>query len=209
MKVLLINGSPHQHGCTDTALSVVGEGLASGGVEAVPFWLGNEPLAACLGCHKCIKLGRCVMDDQVNAFLDMAGEYDGFVVGSPVHYASAAGRLVTFMDRVFYTARNNRRLLAFKPAAAVVSARRAGTTAALDQLNKYFQYMEMPIISSIYWNMVHGNRPKEVLQDEEGMQIMRILGRNMAWFLQCKAAGAAAGIPLPEEEPWIATNFIR
>lgn len=209
MKVLLINGSPHQHGCTDTALSLVGESLHAAGIETENFWLGAQPVAGCTACRKCAETGRCVIQDRVNEFLDIAGEYDGYVVGSPVHFASAAGKLTSFLDRAFYAARNDRRLFAFKPAAAVVSARRAGTTASLDQLNKYFLYLEMPIISSRYWNMVHGNTPEEVLQDREGVQIMRTLGRNMAWFLQCKAAGEAAGVKLPEQEDWTPTNFIR
>ena len=209
MKVLLINGSPRQHGCTDAALSLVAESLHEAGIETDVFWMGNRPVGGCLACRKCAETGRCVQQDRVNEFLDLAGEYDGFVVGSPVHFASAAGSLTAFLDRVFYAGRNQRQSFAFKPGAAVVSARRAGTTATLDQLNKYFLYMEMPLIGSRYWNMVHGMTPEEVLQDTEGVQIMRTLGRNMAWFLKCKEAAEAAGISTPEQEPWTPTNFIR
>lgn len=210
MNVLLVNGSPHQFGCTYTALTEIAAALKSEGISSEFFWIGNQPIAGCTGCGSCGKTGRCIFDDQVNAFLAIAGDYDGFVFGSPVHYASMSGAMSAFMDRVFFAEPGTgRQLFWLKPAAAIVSARRAGTTAALDQMNKHLLYAQMPIISSCYWNMVHGSTPEDVRQDAEGLQIMRTLGRNMAWFLRCKDAGANAGVPLPQREPRIFTNFIR
>ncbi len=210
MKVLLVNGSPHQNGCTARALAEIGAALQSCGVESEVFWLGTEPISGCRGCGGCAKLGRCVIEDKVNEFAELAKSADGFVFGSPVHYAAASGALTAFMDRLFYSDMcGRRRAFYLKPAAAVLSARRGGTTAALDQLNKYFLISQMPVIASNYWNMVHGSRPEDVERDEEGLQIMRVLGRNMAWFLHCKQAGAEAGVPLPETERKISTNFIR
>ena len=206
MKVLLVNGSPNEHGCTYTALAEIAKTLNEGGIGTDFLWLGNKPIGGCLDCGKCHSLGHCVMSDAVNEFTAIAGDYDGFVFGSPVYYSGMNGSMKSFLDRVFFS---NGGKLRYKPAAAVVSARRAGTTSTLDQMNKYFQITEMPIISSRYWNMVHGNRPEEVVQDLEGMQIMRTLGRNMAWFLKLKEAGDAAGIPYPEQEPRVGTNFIR
>ena len=206
MKVLLLNGSPHEKGCTYTALSEVAAALEGDGVEAEIFWLGRQPISGCLGCGACAKLGKCVIDDTVNAAAEKARACDGLVVGSPVHYAAASGQITAALDRLFYSAGRHLRL---KPAAAVVSARRAGTTAALDQLNKYFTINQMPVVSSRYWNMVHGNTPDEVRQDEEGLSVMRTLGHNMVWLLKCIAAGRAAGVGLPMEEPPAKTNFIR
>ncbi len=210
MKVLLVNGSPHQHGCTYTALTEVAETLREEGVEADFFWIGNKPIAGCAGCGNCGRTGNCVFDDNVNRFLEIAAEYDGYIFGSPVHYAAMSGGMTSFMDRVFYTDLCGRkRTFYLKPAAAVVSARRAGTTAALDQMNKYFMISQMPVISSQYWNMVHGARPEEVKEDGEGLQIMRTLARNMAWFLKCKEAGEKMGVPMPKTERRVSTNFIR
>lgn len=205
-KVLLINGSPHQHGCTYTALSEVAGALEECGVETEIFWLGKDPVAGCMGCAACRKLGRCVLDDVVNAAAEKAKDCDGLVVGSPVHYAAASGLVTSALDRLFYSAGGALRL---KPAAAVASARRAGTTAALDQLNKYFSINQMPVVSSRYWNMVHGNTPEEVRRDEEGMSVMRTLGRNMAWLLRSIQAGKDAGLEPPVQEPPVRTNFIR
>ena len=173
------------------------------------FWIGNKPLSGCIACKSCIQKNRCVLDDTVNEFLELAGDYDGFVFGTPVHWGGAAGAITSFLDRVFYADLNgggNRFLL--KPAAAVMSARRAGTTATWDQMNKYFGLMQMPIITSRYWNMVHGAKPEDVKQDAEGLQTMRVLGRSMAWFLRCKEAGEKAGVHLPEQEP-ISTTFTQ
>ena len=210
MKVLLVNGSPHENGCTYTALEEIATTLQGEGLETEIFWIGIKPLSGCIACRKCQELKRCVFSDRVNDFLDIAGSADGFIFGSPVHYASASGAITSFMDRLFYADLvSGQRSFYLKPAAAIVSARRAGTTAAFDQLNKYLTLSEMPVISSRYWNMVHGRNSDEVKQDLEGLQIMRTLGRNMAWFLKCKAAGAQAGIPLPVQEERIHTNFIR
>ncbi len=206
MKVLLVNGSPHQQGCTYTALNEVAKTLNENGIETEIFWIGNKPLAGCIGCQNCRKTGRCVFNDSVNEFKEKAASADGFVFGSPVHYAAAGGAMTSFMDRAFYS---GSQVFYLKPAACVVSARRAGTTAALEQLQKYPAICQMPIITSRYWNMVFGNHPDQVVQDLEGMQVMRTLGRNMAWFLKCKQAGEKAGVPLPEAEEPVHTNFIR
>lgn len=210
MKVLLVNGSPHAEGCTYTALKIVADTLNAEGVETTIFQLGIDPIAPCRHCCSCGKLGKCVVDDKVNEFLAIAGDYDGYIFGSPVHYASAGGGLSAFLDRVFFADSVGRKgLFKLKPGAAIVSARRAGTTAALDQLNKYFLISQMTIVGSRYWNMVHGMKAEHVLKDEEGCQIMRVLGRNMAYQLKCLEAAKAAGVPLPESEKPIATNFVK
>ena len=210
MKVLLVNGSPNHHGCTDMALSQVEQALQDGGIETARFWIGNKPLTGCLGCGYCTEAGKCHYDDSVNQFLALAKEYDGFVFGVPVHFASAAASMSGFMDRSFFVDQcAGSELFKLKPGAVVVSARRAGTTATIDQMNKYLLYAQMPIVSSRYWNMVHGKTPEEVLQDEVGVQIMRTLGKNMAWLLHCIAAGKQAGMQPPENEPRINTNYIR
>lgn len=208
MKVILVNGSPHEKGCTYTALSEVARTLNQLGVKVEIFWLGSKPVSGCIGCGACVKLGRCFMRDQVNEFLDKAAEADGFIFGSPVHFASAAGMLTCFMDRVFYVNYSSREL-DYKPAAAIMTLRRGGATATLDQLNKYFAISNMPIVSSQYWNMVHGNTPEEIKKDLEGMQVMRTLGENMAWLINSIRSGKAAGFGLPERKSRILTNFIR
>lgn len=211
MKVLLFNGSPHKDGCTYTALKEIEKILTEENIESEIYQIGAEPVSACRACYACGKLGKCVIDDKVNDFIEYASNFDGFIFGSPVHYASASGGITAFLDRAFFTAAHSGRgyIFAHKPGAAIVSARRAGTTAALDQLNKYFTISQMPVISGRYWNMVHGAKAEEVLQDEEGLQNMRILARNMAWHLKCKEAGEKAGIKLPKQEESIRTNFIR
>lgn len=208
MKVLLLNGFPHKNGCTNTALEEVAKTLNSQGIDTEIFYIGTDAIAPCRACGACKKLGRCVVNDKVNEFIEKAKEADGFIFGSPVHYASASGIITTFLDRAFYAGSANQ-VFRMKPGAIVVSARRAGTTATFDQLNKYFTITEMPVISSRYWNMVHGATPDDVLKDEEGMQIMRILGKNMAWYLKSMEAAKKAGILPPEKEEVIKTNFIR
>ena len=205
MKVLLVNGSPHKNGCTYTALAEVEKALNENGVETEMIWLGTNAIEGCRGCRACAKLWKCVIDDQVNAFMEKAVEADGFVFGSPVHYASAGGALVAFMDRLFYS---SSRKLAYKPAACVVSCRRGGASATFDVLNKYFTINNMPVVSSNYWNEIHGNTAEEAAQDIEGLQTMRVLGNNMAWLLKCIEAGKAAGIE-PQKEKKVLTNFIR
>ena len=210
MKVLLVNGSPHREGCTYTALCAVSGALNKNGINTDVFWIGNKPLSGCIACHQCTALNRCVLQDSVNDFLALAGDYDGFVFGSPVHWGGASGALTSFLDRAFYADLNGggKRFL-LKPASAVISARRAGTTATWDQINKYFGLMQMPIITSRYWNMVHGTTPEEVRLDREGMQTMEMLGSNMAYFLKCREVGSKLGIPMPTQEPFVYTNFIR
>jgi multimeric flavodoxin WrbA len=210
MKVLLVNGSPNKNGCTYTALEEVAKTLNTEAIATEIFQVGTKPLSGCIACRKCQQLGHCVFSDRVNEFLDIAKDADGLIFGSPVHFASAAGTMTCFMDRVFYAdLLSGKRSFYLKPAAAVISARRAGTTATFDQMNKYFTIAQMPVISSRYWNMVHGMTPEEVKQDLEGLQTMRVLGRNMAWFLKCKEAGIKAGIAFPQQEENIRTNFIR
>ncbi len=209
MKVLLINGSPKAQGCTYTALSEITKELEKENIEIEIFHLGNKPIRGCTACGGCHRNGdsKCVFnDDFVNTFLEKAKEADGFIFGSPVHYAAPSGAITSFLDRVFFAGGS---IFQLKPGAAIVSCRRGGSTSAFDQLNKYLTIANMPVVSSQYWNMVHGNTPEEVKQDLEGMQTMRVLGRNMAWLLKSIEAGKKAGISLPEKEPRVATNFIR
>lgn len=208
MKVILVNGSPHEKGSTYTALNEVGRTMNQQGIKVDLFWLGSKPISGCLGCGACIKLGRCFMRDQVNEFLDKAADADGFVFGTPVHFAGATGMLTSFLDRAFYVNFFNG-IMDYKPAAAIMALRRGGATATLDQLNKYFLISNMPVVGSQYWNMVHGNSPEEVKKDLEGMQTMRTLGTNMAWLLNSINAAKAAGIQPPKAERRTLTNFIR
>ena len=206
MKVILINGSPRKEGCTFTALSEIKNTLIEEGIDAEIFQIGID-IVGCRACRACSKIGKCVIDDKVNEFVDLARNADGFIFGSPVHYAAAGGNITSFMDRAFFSGKS---AFLFKPAACVLSARRGGTTAAFDQLNKYFTLSQMPVISSRYWNMVHGSNPEDVVKDEEGMQTMRVLARNMAWFLRLREAGDKLGVELPKQEETIkSTNFIR
>jgi len=208
MKVLLLNGSPREKGCTFTALTEVASELKKNSIETEIYWLGNEPIAGCKACSFCKNNDKCVINDKVNTFVEKAEQFDGFVFGSPVHYASASGTITSFLDRVFYCS-SNKKPFATKPGSAIVSCRRAGSTAALDQLNKYFPINNMPQVPSQYWCMVHGNTPDEVKQDLEGLQIMRTLGINMAWILKCIEAGKKAGIVPKYESERQRTNFVR
>ena len=205
MKVLLVNGSCHEKGCTYTALAEVAKALNENGVETEIYQLGGKKISGCNGCWACKKIKKCVVEDGVNEFVEKAAEFDGFVFGSPVYYASASGNLVSFMDRVFYS---GGKFLAYKPAAAVVSSRRAGASTTFDVIDKYFTINNMPIVGSNYWNEIHGNTAEEAAQDEEGLQTMRVLGNNMAWLLKCLQLGKDAGIE-PVKERKIMTNFIR
>ena len=207
-KVLLINGSPHAKGCTATALGVVADVLEQNGIETEMIHVGHKDIRGCIGCGKCRELGKCVFDkDLVNEVAAKFREADGIVIGSPVYFGAVSGTMTCFLNRLFHSVPAEVKRM--KVGAAVVSARRAGTTATFDQLNKYFLHGEMPITSSRYWNMVHGNNSEEVMKDEEGLQTMRVLGRNMAFLIRAIAREReAAG--LPETEPTrIATNFIR
>ncbi len=207
MKVLMINGSPHERGCTYTALAVIAEELKRQGVESEIVWLGTGAIHSCAGCGACQKLGKCRFDDDiVNAVGAKLSEADGYVFGAPVHYASPAGAMVAFMDRLFYSFG---RLMKFKPAAAIVSARRAGTTASVDVLNKYVQISSMITVPSTYWNMVHGNSAEEVYEDEEGVTIMRAIGSNMAWLLKLLESAKGTELEKPEIIKKARTNFIR
>lgn len=204
MKVLLINGSPNAHGCTYTALSEVAKTLEENDVTAEIIHVGHQPIRGCIGCRKCAQLGKCVFDDAVNEVAAKLREADGLVVGSPVYYASANGTLSAFLDRLFFS---NHADLTMKVGACVVSARRGGCSSTFDQLNKYFTISGMPIASSQYWNSVHGYTPDDVRKDKEGLQVMRALGRNMAFLIKSIALGKDQ-LGLPEKEKRVATNFI-
>jgi len=206
MKVLLVNGSSHRNGSTYTALEEVGIALRKEDIETEIFQLGNPEIRDCSGCGACRQIGKCVYDDVVNVFVEKAREFDGFVFGTPVYYAHPSGRILSFLDRAFYSGSS---AFAYKPAAAVTSARRSGTTASFDVLNKYFTINNMPIISSQYWNNIHGNNAEEAKQDLEGLQTMRVLGRNMAWILKCIDYGKKSGLTPPQSEEKLRTNFIR
>lgn len=205
MKVLLVNGSPNAKGCTYTALEEVANTLRQEDIETEIIHVGNKDIRGCIACRSCKTKGKCVFDDLVNEVAPKFQECDGIVIGSPVYYASANGTLVSFIDRLFYSTPGDKTM---KVGAAVVSCRRAGTTATFDELNKYFTISGMPIVSSQYWNMVHGNSREEVLQDREGLQTMRVLGRNMAFLMKSIQIGKKE-FGLPNKEERIFTNFIR
>ncbi len=207
MKVLLVNGSPHEKGCTYTALGEVAASLNANGIDTEIFWLGNDVQGSCRACGYCREHGKCVLGDAVNKFAELAADADGFVFGSPVHYAAPSGNILSFMSRLFFSSHGK---YANKPAASVVSCRRGGASAALDTLNKFYPINGMPIVPSQYWNMVHGSCAEDVLKDAEGCQIMRNLGLKMAWMLKNIQAGRDAGIPAPVlDEPRQTTSFIR
>lgn len=208
MRVLLLNGSSRPQGCTYTALAEIAKRLQAATIETEILFLGNEPVRDCTACGACHQaLGRCVFDgDIVNRVIEKAREADGFVFGTPVYYAHPTGRILSVLDRVFYAGKD---AFAHKPGAAVASARRTGTSASLDVLNKYFTISQMPVVSSTYWPMVHGMRPEDVLQDAEGLQTLRNLAANLAWLLRCIEAGRTAGIAPPQAERGARTNFIR
>lgn len=205
MKVLLINGSPNAKGCTYTALEEVSKTLNQEGIETEIIHVGNKDIRGCIACRKCKTNGKCVFNDIVNEVAPKFNECDGLVIGSPVYYASANGTLISFIDRLFYSMSADKTM---KVGAAVVSCRRGGNTSTFDELNKYFTISGMPVVSSQYWNMVHGNSPEEVKQDLEGMQTMRTLGKNMAFLMKSIQLGKEQ-FGLPEKEAHIFTNFIR
>ena len=206
MKVLMLNGSARPTGNTYIALKEIGEQLKKEGIDYEIVNVGNKPLRDCMGCGRCTDKGCVFEDDGVNEFLAKAREADGFVFGTPVYYAHPSGRILSFLDRVFYSGSGS---FAFKPGASVAVARRGGTSASFDVLNKYFGISQMPVIGSTYWNLVHGARAGEAAEDAEGLQTMRNLARNMAYYLKCQEAGRQAGVPLPEPERTNRTNFIR
>ena len=205
MKVLLINGSPNAKGCTFTALSEVADTLNLEGIETEIVHVGNKDIRGCIACRKCKTTGQCVFNDLVNETVPKFNECDGLVIGSPVYFASANGTLVSFVDRLFYSSGFDKTM---KVGAAVVSARRGGNSATFDELNKYFTISGMPIASSQYWNNVHGYTPEDVQNDKEGMQTMRVLGRNMAFLIKSIQLGKEK-FGLPEKEEHIFTSFMR
>lgn len=206
MKVLMLNGSPKENGNTYNALLEIGKQLEKEGIDYEIFQIGGKPVRDCIGCGQCSEQGCVFADDAVNEFVCKAKEADGFVFGTPVYYAHPSGRILSFLDRAFYS---GSRYFAHKPGASVAVARRGGTSASFDVLNKYFGISQMPVAGSTYWNIAHGRVPGEVTQDEEGMQTMRNLARNMAWMIKCFDAGKKAGIDAPEAERDYRTNFIR
>lgn len=207
MKVLLLNGSTRKNGCTYTALSEVAKTLKEENIETEILQTGGAPVRDCIACGKCAERGKCVFnDDAVNTLIEKAKTAHGFVFGSPVYYAHPTGQIQAVLDRAFYAGKY---AFEHKPAATVVSARRAGTVASFDVLNKYFSISQMPVVSSTYWNMVHGKTPEEVMQDAEGLQTMRNLARNMAYLLRCLELGKRHGINAPQAEKRYWTNFIR
>lgn len=208
MKVLMLNGSSRPHGCTDAALQAIAAVLAEADMESEILWLGNDPIRDCTACGACAKApGRCVFDDDiVNRIIEKSAQADGFIFGTPVYYAHPSGRILSVLDRAFYAGKD---VFAHKPAAAVASARRAGTIASVDVLNKYFTISQMPVVASTYWNMAYGAMASEVPQDAEGIQTMTNLAANMVWLLRCIDAGRAGGILPPRAESGARTNFIR
>jgi multimeric flavodoxin WrbA len=211
LTVMLVCGSPNQNGCTNRALDEIESTLRAEGIDVLRHWIGKGAIAGCQACKWCATHeGKCIFDDQVNSFNEIAQNCDGFIFGSPVYYAGANSSLLSFMTRVFYSqATGGRKIYRMKPAAAISSARRAGQAATMDEINKFFTILEMPVVSSSYWNMVFGSNAEEVEQDEEGLRTMRVLAKNMAYMVKAFAAARNAGIALPESEPPARTNFIR
>jgi len=212
MKVIMVNGSPNENGCTFTGLSIIKEQLALHGVDSEIFQVGKKPIVGCTACRACMKQGnerKCVLGDNdgVNEVATALREADGLILGSAVHYASATGAAVSFFDRLFYSTEPAAKRMKF--GAAIVSCRRGGSSATFDQLNKYFTISQMPVVSSCYWNGIHGYTPEDVYKDIEGVRVMKVLANNMAYLIKCKYAAAAAGIALPEEPPAAMMNFIR
>ncbi len=208
MKILLINGSPHEHGSTYRSLTEAVRTLEAEGAECEIVWLGNKAVNDCIGCGACRKLdAKCVFDgDIVNEIIEKAKTADGFIFGSPVYYAHPSGRVLSVLDRVFYA---GGKVFRHKPAASLTVARRAGTTAAIDVLSKYITIAQMPLISSSYWCMTHGATASDVDADAEGLQTVRNMARNMAYFCLLIDNGKSNGITPPENEYGNRTNFIR
>lgn len=204
MKVILVNGSPNEHGCTYTGLCIIQGRLREKGVDSVIYQVGKKAIPGCIGCRQCKTTGKCVFDDQVNTVAADMATADGIILGSAVHFASATGAATSFFDRLFYSI--DRKSLRLKFGASIVSCRRGGASATFDQLNKYFTICQMPVVSSCYWNQIHGYTPEDVYADEEGVRTLKILADNMAYLIQCKAQ---SNVKLPEEPPVVMTNFIR
>ena len=202
MKVIMISGSPHKEGSSRLALREMEKVFAAEGIESELIEVGAGPVSGCTACGACKKTGVCVIGDGVNEAIEKLAAADALVVATPVHYASPAGALLAFLDRMFYAGAER---FAHKPAAAFACARRAGTTASLDVINKYFTISQMPVVSSTYWSQIYGGAPGDASHDAEGLQTARNLARNMAWLLKCIAAGPEP----PEAETAARTNFIR
>ena len=199
MKVLLVNGSPNRKGCTYVALKQIQDTLSEENIDSEIYHVGHKDIRGCIDCRKCSELGKCVYDDEVNAFVEKAEEFDGYIFGGPVYYGTINPTLTNFMTRVFFSSFfGGKRIFRLKPAAAVASARRAGTLTAIDTINRFFNWGEMPIISSTYWNVIYGSKAKEAMEDLEGLRTMTALAKNMAWFLKIKELSLKEGIPLPE-----------
>ncbi|MCH5272521.1 MAG: flavodoxin family protein [Lachnospiraceae bacterium] len=205
-KILLLNGSPNEFGCTYTALKEIADTLEKHDIKSEFLYLGKQPVAGCIACNSCGVTGVCVFRDKVNELLAKLDEYDGIVVGSPVYYAGPTGQLCAFLDRLFYCSGGR---MDGKLAAAVVSCRRGGASAAFDRLNKYFTISNMNVVGSQYWNQVHGFTPEDVRKDAEGLQTMRTLAQNIAWLLKNIEAGKREGLPAPVYENRVATHFIQ
>lgn len=206
MKVLMLNGSPKANGNTNAALLEVGRTLENEGISYEIFQMSGKPVRDCIGCGQCNEKGCAFNDDDVNEFIAKAKEADGFVFGTPVYYAHPSGRILSFLDRAFYAGGAAFR---FKPGASVAVARRGGSSASFDCLNKYFGIAQMPVVGSTYWNMVYGRVPGEAEQDLEGMQTMQNLAKNMAWMMKCFELGRKNGIALPDTSAVVRTDFIR
>ena len=205
MNVILINGSPRPKGCTFTGLSIIKDQLAENGVDGAIYQVGAKPVVGCIACMSCKKTGKCAFDnDNVNTVAEAMKKADGIILGSAVHFASATGAATSFFDRLFYSI--DWKHLKLKFGASIVSCRRGGASAAFDQLNKYFTICQMPIVSSCYWNQIHGYTPEDVYADEEGVRTLKILANNMAYLIKCKNA---AKIAMPDEPERAMTNFIR
>ena len=199
MKVLLVNGSPNRKGCTYVALKQIQDTLSEKNIDSEIYHVGHKDIRGCIDCRKCSELGKCVYDDEVNSFVEKAEEFDGYIFGGPVYYGTINPTLTNFMTRVFFSSFfGGKRIFRLKPAAAVASARRAGTLTAIDTINRFFNWGEMPIISSTYWNVIYGSKVEEAMEDLEGLRTMTALAKNMAWFLKIKELSLKEGIPLPE-----------
>lgn len=197
MKVMLVNGSPNREGCTYVALRQIQKTLKEENIGSDIYRIGHKDIRGCIDCRKCSELGKCVFDDEVNSFVEKADEYDGYIFGGPVYYGTINPTLTNFMTRAFFSSFfGGKKIFRLKPAAAVASARRAGTMTAIDTINRFFTWGEMPIISSTYWNVIYGTNAKEALEDLEGLKTMSILAKNMAWFLKIKELSLKEGIPL-------------
>lgn len=205
-KIIFINGSPNENGCTATALDEVIKVLEENDIAAEKIWLGKAAMPDCMACMKCREIGKCVLQDQVNEVAEMMDDVDGIVVGSPVYYGGPTGRLTSFLDRLFFSIPAEK--FNGKLGASVVSCRRGGASASFERLNQYFLMENMHVVGSQYWNQVHGFSADDVRKDAEGLQTMRTLGRNIVWLLKSIKCGADHGITKPEHETKTFTNFI-